>query len=341
MAYNFMMTQKNNFGSTANDLFGVDEATSAAINAANGVSEEAQSVYGEALQTFNDTKTALGIDSTKDFTEVGGEIGLTVANFAITQLTGTSLYGWGAKGVQAIKGAFADQPSSGVADLDTSIDAGAQAGEESIELTALPTTAISAPVSTVATPLTTAPEATGGADAIVGTANVGDAGIMPVTTATSEVAADTGAGSSLGSSAGASSEELYGSAFGGDLDTAVAPSLTGTADVTATTATETASATDLSGLMPSLEAGGEAAVDLGGVATVEAGLAPAEVALNAEPGIGTAIAIGVAAVGALVGGIMDILGESKDRPAAPPPLMDVAGGSTNTGGLAQSFQAGI
>jgi hypothetical protein len=340
MAYNFMMTQKNNFGSTANDLFGVDEATSAAINAANGVSEEAQSVYGEALQTFNDTKTALGIDSTKDFTEVGGEIGLTVANFAITQLTGTSLYGWGAKGVQAIKGAFADQPSSGVADLDTSIDAGAQAGEESIELTTLPTGAISAPVSTVATPLTTAPTATGSADAVVGTANGADAGIMPAVSTTSEVAADTGAGSSLGSSAGASTGELYGSAFGGDLDTA-APSLTGTADVAATTATETASATDLSGLMPSLEAGGEAAVDLGGVATVEAGLLPAEVALNAEPGIGTAIAIGVAAVGALVGGIMDILGESKDRPAAPPPLMDVAGGSTNTGGLAQSFQAGI
>jgi hypothetical protein len=78
-------------------------------------------------------------------------------------------------------------------------------------------------------------------------------------------------------------------------------------------------------------AGGEAALD---TEAVVAGAA-------AETGVLAPLAIGIVAIGGLIEGIMSMNSASADKPAPPPPVPDVSAGSINTGGLAQSFQAGI
>jgi len=61
----------------------------------------------------------------------------------------------------------------------------------------------------------------------------------------------------------------------------------------------------------------------------------------AETGVLAPLAIGIVAIGGLIEGIMSLHEAPANKPAPPPPVPDVSAGAINTGGLAQSFQAGI
>ena len=97
-----MMNQKNNFNTTASDLFDVDAGTAAVQEQANNVSTEASNMWEGLNQQYEDKMAELNITGIKDLTESGSEIGLAVANFAVTKLTGQGIAAWGAQGAKYV-----------------------------------------------------------------------------------------------------------------------------------------------------------------------------------------------------------------------------------------------
>jgi hypothetical protein len=92
-----------------------------------------------------------------------------------------------------------------------------------------------------------------------------------------------------------------------------------------------------------VEPAADTAADVAGAGAGEAALDTEAVVAGAaaDTGVLAPLAIGIVAIGGLIEGILSMNSASADKPAPPPPVPDVSAGSINTGGLAQSFQAGI
>jgi hypothetical protein len=439
MAYNFMMNQKNNFNTTASDLFDVDAGTAAVQAQANNVSTEASNMWEGLNQQFEDKKAELGITGVKDLAESGSEIGLAVANFAVTKLTGQGIAAWGAQGAKyvgnKVSGLFKGSGSTPVTEsapavspTDPTVAPTAETAPEAEE-TVQATVPLEAPITgadalpgvyeTSFGPSTTTTQVGGqtaadftnpafgggpsaeaqsasdftnpafGGDVREVTfnnpafdANIAPEGAGPISSAPG---ADFAAGGDIGApmraamagrQAGGTADQAVGGTANG-ADTGMAGGVNNEAD-TSFSGTQThggglnesggASTDDLAtpevaepdlgatplpgseptptdtnlapdAIDPVVEPVADEAVAAGGEAALDTEAVVAGAA--AETGVLAPLAIGVVAIGGLIEGIMSMNSASADKPAPPPPVPDVSAGSINTGGLAQSFQAGI
>ena len=456
-----MMNQKNNFNTTASDLFDVDAGTAAVQEQANNVSTEASNMWEGLNQQYEDKMAELNITGIKDLTESGGEIGLAVANFAVTKLTGQGIAAWGAQGAKYIGGkisglfkgssetpvttsnaavsptdptiappaaetpaptatldapvtetpapapiietpaAPAAAPAAPAAEDEDAIQAAPQGTTyENISSTRAPIELPQGPVETRAVPLTAEEEAAAanvrqvtfnnpafdpnipppnagpissapGADyaaggdigapmraamasrqaggtadqAVGGTANGADTGALGGVNneADTSFAGTQTSGSSLAGSSGATTEDLG------------RPDLEATPDLAEPEAlTPDLGATPLPGAEPVPTDTNLAPDAIDPVVTPVADEVVADTATTAaldteavvagaaaESGVLAPLALGIVAIGGLIEGIMSMNSAPADKPAPPPPVPDVSAGSINTGGLAQSFQAGI
>jgi len=467
MAYQFMANQKNNFNTTASDLFDVDAGTAAVQEQANNVSTEASNMWEGLNQQYEDKMAELNITGVKDLTESGGEIGLAVANFAVTKLTGQGIAAWGAQGAKyvggKISGLFKGSGATPVTESAPAVSPTDPTVAPPAAETPAPTATLDAPVTEQSAADFTNPAFGGqpaaaaevqpgvyetsfgastttnqvgglgasnpGADSAGGASNANDfsnpafggdgprevtfnnpayegadtitplpEGAGPISSAPG---ADYAAGGDIGApmraamasrqQGGAADQAVNGTANGSDTgtiggvnneaDTSFAgtqthggglnessgattedlgrPDLESTPDLATPEVTQPdLGATPLPGAEPvPTPTGGadvvpdaiEPAADT--VATTGADVAGAsEAALDteavvagaaADTGVLAPLALGIVAIGGLIEGIMSMSSASADKPAPPPPVPDVSAGSINTGGLAQSFQAGI
>ena len=451
MAYAFMMNQKNNFNTTASNLFDVDAGTAAVQEQANNVSTEASNMWEGLNQQYEDKMAELNITGVKDLAESGSEIGLAVANFAVTKLTGQGIAAWGAQGAKYVgnklSGLFnggSETPittsNAAVSPTDPTVAPTAETApeaEETVQATvpleapitgadALPgvyETSFGASTETTQVGGQTAADFTnpafgGGpseeaqsASDFSNPAFGGDSGVREVTfnnpafepsiapegagPISSAPGADFAAGGDIGApmraamasrqAGGTADQAVGGTANGADTgvvggvnneaDTSFAGTQThggglnesggATVDDLATpeVTTPDLGATPLPGDEPTPTPAGdepvptdtnlapdaidpvvEPAADevVADTATTAALDTEAVVAgAAAESGVLAPLAIGIVAIGGLIEGIMSLNSASADKPAPPPPVPDVSAGSINTGGLAQSFQAGI
>ena len=446
MAYNFMMNQKNNFNTTASDLFDVDAGTAAVQEQANNVSTEASNMWEGLNQQYEDKKAELNITGVKDLAESGGEIGLAVANFAVTKLTGQGIAAWGAQGAKYIgnkvSGLFKGSGSTPVTEsapavsptdptvaptaetaptvetapveetvqptaaLETPIT-GANAtpamrqyvpdpgDEDAIQIAPRPPTSEpielpQGPVETRGEPLSAEEEATANVRQVTFNNPAFDPNIAPADAGpiSSAPGADYAAGGDIGAPMRAA---MAGRQAGGTADQAVSGTANG-ADTGAVGGVNNEADMSFAGTQTHggglSESGGATVEDLAtpevvptpdlGATSLPAGDEPVPTDTNlapdaidpvvtpvadevvadtattaavdteavvagaaAESGVLAPLAIGIVAIGGLIEGIMSMNSASADKPAPPPPVPDVSAGSINTGGLAQSFQAGI
>lgn len=455
MAYNFMMNQKNNFNTTASDLFDVDAGTAAVQEQANNVSTEASNMWEGLNQQYEDKMAELNITGVKDLAESGSEIGLAVANFAVTKLTGQGIAAWGAQGAKyvgnKVSGLFKGSGSTPVTEsapavspTDPTVAPTAETApvEETVQPTATldaPITGANAtpamrqyvpdpddedaiqiaprgttfenvastrapielpqgPVETRAVPLTAEEEAAAANVRQVTFNNPAfDPNIAPADAGpiSSAPGADYAAGGDIGApmraamagrQAGGTADQAVGGTANG-ADTGMAGGVNNEADMsfagtqthggglsesggatvedlaTPEVTTPDLGATPLPGDEPTPTPAGDEPVPtdtnlapdaIDPVVTPVADEVVADTATTAavdteavvagaaaESGVLAPLAIGIVAIGGLIEGIMSMNSASADKPAPPPPVPDVSAGSINTGGLAQSFQAGI
>ena len=449
MAYNFMMNQKNNFNTTASDLFDVDAGTAAVQAQADNVSTEATNMWEGLNQQYEDKMAELNITGVKDLAESGGEIGLAVANFAVTKLTGQGIAAWGAQGAKyvgnKVSGLFKGSGSTPVTESAPAVSPTDPTVAPTAEETVQPTATLDAPIT--------------GPEALPGVYETSFGASTTTTQVGGQTAADFtnpafGGGPSAGAESGGaaqSASDFSNPAFGGDgvrevtfnnpaYDSSIAPE--GAGPISSAPGADYAAGGDIGApmraAMASRQAGGTADQAAGGTANgadtgvvggvnneadtsfagtqthggglnesggatvddlatpevttpdlgatplpgdeptptpagdepvpTDTNLAPdaidpvvepvadeavaagGEAALDteavvagaaADTGVLAPLAIGIVAIGGLIEGILSMNSASADKPAPPPPVPDVSAGSINTGGLAQSFQAGI
>jgi hypothetical protein len=383
MAYNFMMNQKNNFNSTASDLFDVDAGTAAVQEQANNVSTEASNMWEGLNQQYEDKMAELNITGIKDLTESGGEIGLSVANFAVTKLTGQGIAAWGSQGAKylggKISGLFGDKATPlttttpAVSPTDPTI--APTTTPETVTETTQTTTPLDTPITgsdampslTSTTADFTNPAFGLGPREVVFNNPAFDTSLLPdgAGPISSAPGADFMGGGDIGApmraamsgrQAGGPSDQAANttangsdSGLGGGVNNEADLSFSGTqshggglAESTPTTtadleATPTPAVDPVpDAIDPVVE---ETTTDTVATTALETEAVVAGAA--AETGVLAPLAIGIVAIGGLIEGILSLHEAPANKPAPPPPVPDVSAGAINTGGLAQSFQAGI